>query len=450
MMSKTAKSPVPPVVFAIVGAAWVAAGLWASLAFEAWTGAALFGAAGLALWRFETTRSPGSPVQIALDAFAFGIFAIARNDAIGFWQLPGPWKDVPLFNLAGAEIAYAVYLCGALGAMLIARRSLRAIEALSLIATPFLFNLLMTVAADWHMQELGALLTPGVPLSFQGQVFVGRAVILFVVAEAMLLAFSTMRAGRPAFDPKLHGLLIVVASLAAATPLLANFAQVAGFSPLLAIVFGAVLAALAQAGLWSIVYVFTGVALDWIGGKAPSLVSVYGHWRQGLLKGAIYGGLFVFGVFAVAAPLRIPAVVAFIQNNAVLLSPFLGALAFPLAATIVGSADGTPPFFGRLAARLPNPTHLCARRGRRARRRARPDLELARRRWLGPLSRLVRRRRARLRRRRSVIRHRPHRQRRAPGFTDLAGLCVGLGLGRSRRRRAWLVFRRAAAHSCDQ
>jgi cyclic beta-1,2-glucan synthetase len=355
MMSKTAKSPVRSLVVAVVGAALVAAGLWASLEREMWTGAALFGALGLVAWRSAAMGSPGSPAQIVLDAFAFGIFAFARNDAIGFWQLPGPWKDVPFFNVTGAQIAYLVYLGGSLAALLLGRRGLRIVEALALIATPFLFNLLMAIAADWHMQELGALLTPGVPLPFQGQVFIGRAVILFIEAEAMLVAFSILRTGRLPLDPKLHGLLIVVAAFAAATPLLANLAQIAGGSTILAIIVGAVLAALAQAGLWSIVYVFTGVALDWIGGKPPTLISVYGHWRQGLVKGAIYGGLFIFGIIVVAAPLRVPAISAFIQTNAVLLSPFLGALAFPLAATIVGSADGTAPFFGRLAAAYRTP-----------------------------------------------------------------------------------------------
>jgi cyclic beta-1,2-glucan synthetase len=355
MTAMTAREPVPAFFLAFVGAALVAAGLWTSLALQLWIGAAVLGAAGLGAWRFAATGRPGSPVQIIIDAIAFGIFAIARNNAIGFWQLPGPWKDVPLFNPAGAEIAYAVYLGGSLAAFLVGLRSLRVVESLGLIATPFLFNLIMTLAADWHMGELGSLLTPGVALSFQGQVFVGRAAILFIVAEAMLAAFATMRTGRPALDPKLHGLLIVVAALAAATPLLANFAQISGFSPVLGIFVGAIFASIAQAGLWSIVYVFTGVALDWIGGKAPSFVSVYAHWRIGLIKGAIYGGLFMFGLLTLAAPLRNPSFANFVKDNAVLLSPFIGALAFPLAATIVGSADGTPPFFGRLRAAYRDP-----------------------------------------------------------------------------------------------
>jgi hypothetical protein len=106
----TAQKPVPVFVLALGGAALVAAALWSSLTLQAWTGAALLGAAGLAAWRFTATGQPGSPVQIIIDAIAFAIFAIARNNGIGFWQLPGPWQDVPLFNLAGAEIAYAVYL----------------------------------------------------------------------------------------------------------------------------------------------------------------------------------------------------------------------------------------------------------------------------------------------------------------------------------------------------
>src|SRR5581483_7742450 len=137
MISKTAQKPLPSFAFAAGGAVLVAAGLWTSLALQAWIVAALLGAAGLAGWRYAATRSLGSPIEIALDAAAFAIFAIVRNNAIGFWQLPGPWKDVPFFNLSGAEIAYAVYLGGFLCALVLGRRGLRAVEALSLIATPF-------------------------------------------------------------------------------------------------------------------------------------------------------------------------------------------------------------------------------------------------------------------------------------------------------------------------
>ena len=73
MTQMTAEKPVPSFVLALGGAALVVAGLWTSLAAETWTDAALFGAAGLALWRFETTGALGSPAQVVLDALAFGL-----------------------------------------------------------------------------------------------------------------------------------------------------------------------------------------------------------------------------------------------------------------------------------------------------------------------------------------------------------------------------------------
>ncbi|HXW21028.1 MAG TPA: hypothetical protein VEK35_11040, partial [Roseiarcus sp.] len=355
MTGRPAPAPSRLIVLTAAGSLLLGAGVWASLSGQQWTWAAMLGAAGLALWRWAICRSPGPAWLIFVDAADFAIFALVRNNSIGFWQLPGPWSEVPYFNAAGAAIAYGVYLSAALGALLVARRALTFVEALCLIGTPFLFNLVMTLAADWHMQELGALLTPGLALPFQAEVFVGRAVFLFVAAEATVLAFATIRTGRPLADLRLHGLLIGVAALAAGTPLIANFAQVAGAAPFLAIIWASALAALAQAGLWSVVYVFTGVALDWMGDKAPTFSSVCGHWRAGLVKGAIYGGLFMLGVTALAAPLRITALAAFAKASAVLLSPLVGALSFPLAATIVGSADGTPPFLGPLKAAYRDP-----------------------------------------------------------------------------------------------
>ncbi len=329
------------------GVILIAGAIWASLGPHAWIVAAILGAAGLAAWRTALRVDPFSPTQVALDAAAFAIFAIMRNDAAGFWQLAGPWSDVPHFNVAGASIAYAIYLTGSLAALLSRRRGLRTIEALGLIAIPFLFNLVVTLGADWHMRELGALLSPDVPRSFQGQVAVGRAAVLLFCAEVLVLGYSAIGTGRPATNPRLHGLALIGAIFGALTPLIANLAQSVS-QPILAIAVSAILAALAQAGLWSIVYVMTGLTLDLLSGKPPTFVGAYGHWRTGLVKGAIYGGVFMFLVLVVALPLREPVFIAFVKSNALALAPLAGALIFPLIQTLVGSADGTPPFFGRL------------------------------------------------------------------------------------------------------
>ena len=173
-----------PMATIAAGAVLIALGIWASVSLHSWALAAPAGAAGLALWRFALTSKPFAPAQIVLDAAAFAIFAFMRNDSIGFWQLPGPWSDVPHFNGSGAIIAHIVYVGGSLAALLSRYRGLRIIESVGLIAIPFLFNLVMVLGADWHMQELGAIISPDVPRSFQGQVFVGRMALLFVVAEA--------------------------------------------------------------------------------------------------------------------------------------------------------------------------------------------------------------------------------------------------------------------------
>ena len=268
------------------GAALIALGIGASLQAQSWIVAAFAGAGGLALWRGAVTAAPISPILPALDALAFATFAVMRNDAVGFWQLPGPWADVPHFNVSGALIAYCVYVCGSLAALLSRYRGLRAIEAIGLIAIPFLFNLVMVLGADWHMQELGAWLSPDAPRAFQGQVLIGRIAILFFVSEVLVLGYSTVATGRPATSPRLHILMFVGAGLAALTPLAANFAQTVS-QPFLAIGFGAILAALALAPLWAIVYVMTGLTLDLLGGRPPTFRAAYDHWRAGFVKGAI-------------------------------------------------------------------------------------------------------------------------------------------------------------------
>ena len=118
--------------------------------------AALAGAAALALLRSARAERPYSAALIAIDAAAFAIFAFQRNDSLGFWLLPGPWADVWRFNAPGATIALIMYAGGSIMALIGGFRGLRLIEALSLIAVPFLFNLLLTVGADWHMAEIGA------------------------------------------------------------------------------------------------------------------------------------------------------------------------------------------------------------------------------------------------------------------------------------------------------
>ncbi|MBV8795584.1 MAG: glycosyl transferase family 36, partial [Hyphomicrobiales bacterium] len=329
------------------GVALLALAFYATVALRQPLLAALAGAGGLALLRWARAERPYSHALIAIDAAAFAIFAIQRNDSLGFWQLPGPWSDVWRFDPPGAVIALIVYVGGSILALIGGFRGLRLIEAASLIAVPFLFNLLMTVGADWHMAELGATVTAHAALPFPAQVAIGRALTLWFIGEAILTLINWISVNRLPRSVRTHALFALSGALAAATPLFANAAQWV-VQPFLAIFFSAFCAALAQAGLWAIVYLLTGVALDWLAGRPPRFEVVWEHWRTGFIKGAIYGALFMGLILIAALILRAPGAAAFFDSASLLIAPVIGALLYPLGQTLVGSADGTPPFFGRL------------------------------------------------------------------------------------------------------
>ncbi len=336
-----------------IGTLLVALAVMASLKEQQGLVAGLAGAVGVAMWRQSAIGSWRAPV-VPLDLFAFAIFAVQRNDGLAFWQLVGPWADVARFNVTSAAIAYACYIVGTLLAFASVHRSLRPIEAAGLIATPFLFNLLITLGADWHMAEIAKIVLPGNRLPFPAQVFIGRTLTLIFLSEVGLAVLSLMALNRLQDSLKLHVLIVVSAALGAGTPLIANFAQVV-VTPFLAIFVSAAAAALAQAGLWGVVYVATGLPLDALAGRPPSFAAVYGHWRTGFVKGAIYGGVFMALVLTAAFVLGAPGVVDVLRRGIWICAPIGGAFAFPFAQTLIGSADGTPPFFGRLVSAYRDP-----------------------------------------------------------------------------------------------
>src|SRR5271157_4152083 len=354
MTPAVARRPLAQALPAASGAALIALAIYVSVAAQEPLVAAVAGAGGLALLRMAFAQRPYSIALIAIDAAAFALFAFDRNDGLGFWQLPGAWVDVLRFNLPSAAIALIVYSGASIMALIGGFRGLGPIEALSLIAVPFLFNLLLTVGADWHMAEIGAYVTAHAPLPFPAQVAIGRALTLWFLGEALLTLISLVSVNRLPRSLRSHALFALSGIVAAATPLFANAAQWAP-QPLAAIVFSSACAALAQGGLWAIVYLMTGILLDWLGGRPPRFEAAWNNWRTGFVKGAIYGALFIGFIMIAAFFLRIPGAASFLARYALLAGAVAGAVLFPLGVTVVGSADGTPPFFGRLAAAYRNP-----------------------------------------------------------------------------------------------
>ncbi len=120
--------------------------------------------------------------------------------------------------------------------------------------------------------------------------------------------------------------------------------------------------------------------------------------------------------------------------------------------TVVGSADGTPPFFGRLRAAYRDPRAPVRGRRRRTRPRARLSSPISRPTTAGrafsPMAAIgalcLRRRRPRLRRLRES------RAGERTQAAELAPLCARRGARRAGRRRARLVFRHRPAPGGDR
>ena len=349
MTAPNARLSAPPPLLGSAGAALLALAFYASVWSRQPIVAAALGAGGLAALRAAFAQRPFSNLVIGFDAAAFAIFAFLRNDAQGFWLLPGPWLDAARFNTPGATIALIVYAGGAIMALFGGYRGLRLIEAFSLIAIPFLFNLLLVLGADWHMAEIGAFVTRRAALPFAAQVAIGRGLTLWFLGESVLNLISLASVNRLPRSARTHGLFALCGALAAATPLFANAAQLVT-QPILAILFSSACAALAQGGLWAIVYLLTGISLDWLGDRPPSFEASWTHWRTGFVKGAIYGALFMGFILVAALLLRAPGAEAILSRYALVVGALGGGALFPLGKTILASADGTPPFFGRLKA----------------------------------------------------------------------------------------------------
>src|SRR5208283_4518706 len=128
--------------------------------------------------------------------------------------------------------------------------------------------------------EIGGFVTAHAALPFPAQVAIGRALTLWFLGEALLMLICFISVDRPPLSRRSHVLYAVSAIFAAATPLIANAAQLVP-QPILAIVFSSACAALAQGGLWAFVYLMTGIALEWLGGRPPRFEAAWNNWRTG-------------------------------------------------------------------------------------------------------------------------------------------------------------------------
>ncbi len=318
--------------------------------------AASAGAAGLAALHLFLIRRPPGSFGVLLDIAVIGSFTWMRDDGIAIWQIPAHWDDVLRLTPIGFGTVCLLYIFAAVIVETQARRHLSWREALSVFLTPILFNLLLSLGSDGLMSQIGGAVSFGL-IRHAASVSLGRILILAGSIDTLVSLLGLIIAGSPPRPIRLHGLLFASSVLAALTPLIADAPQaVMGLGPLLALPLAVAAAALAQAGLWCVTFLVTGVAMDALRGAPPTFIKAYySHAKNGFLKGAIYGGVFMFLLLAAALILRQAWIIDLVSKQSVIMAAFGGALLFPLAQTLVASADGTLPFFGRLRASYQNP-----------------------------------------------------------------------------------------------
>lgn len=317
--------------------------------------AGLFAAIALVLAQASLTGQLATPIEFFTDAAAITAIAAARDPAMAVWQIPAHWSEMLQLSTSGTAIAGWLYLVSALAFLTRENRHLAWHESLSLLLIPVLFNLLLMLGAEPLLRQLGEWASFHM-LSGQGAVTVGRVLVLFAFVELLVGALGFLITGRFSRDRRLHLVLGACSVLAVLSVHFAEVPQLLGHAPWLVQAAAALVgAALAQSGLWAFIYVATGVAIEAVAGRPPTYAAARLHWKKGFTKGAVFGAVFaalvlLWGLLLAFAP-HLPAGLA----GQAVLAPLAGALVFPFLATLVGSADETPPFFGRLAASYRSP-----------------------------------------------------------------------------------------------
>ena len=90
-----------------------------------------------------------------MDAAAVALIAAARDPGIAVWQIPSHWSELLRLSTPGASIAASIYIASALIMPMREDRHLAWHESLSLLAIPFVFNLLLLLGARGLLQQLG-------------------------------------------------------------------------------------------------------------------------------------------------------------------------------------------------------------------------------------------------------------------------------------------------------
>ena len=301
--------------------------------------------------KYGLTRSYLTPAEAIQDGLVVGLLALSSDPTMKVWQAPAGWHDLFSMTSPVAGIASILYLVLVAYAFKRTGRHLSPAAGCSMVLAPCLFNCLLLLQSPVMLQQIGSCVLLRVPVSPEVLQWLGAAVVLVAVNEAVAVGLNILCTGRLLTDARLHLLLVMRALLASTTPSIARWGsgvQVASLPPLMGACVAIAAAMLSQAGLWAQTFLLTGLIMDALNAKNPLCYWGSGHFSGGFIKGAVYSLVFMGLVHLIAGLIALPSARAVLTAYPLLIACVFGAAVFPLLKTIIESFDGDNHFFQRL------------------------------------------------------------------------------------------------------
>ena len=230
---------------------------------------------------------------------------------------PGAWQELFTMTSPAAAVACIIYLVMIAYCAASKGRHVSPVAGSFTLVVPLLFNCLLLLQSPALLEKTGRLLAFGAALSPDVLQWMGTALVLVFINEAVANGLILLLAGRLLADARMHGLLIASALFASATPAIASLgsgAAVAALPPAVGALAAIAAAIASQAGLWAQTFLLTGIIMDALHRKHPAWYWGPGHFKSGFTQGAVYSGVFMGLIHAVAGALSVPGVWSLLTN----------------------------------------------------------------------------------------------------------------------------------------
>ena len=274
--------------------------------------------------------------DLATDALVTAVVSAAAAP-IELLTAPTEWHHLVSLAPASAAGVILVYHGVNVGRAFARHRGWSAPSAATLVFIPFLVGWLLTLGSPLLLAHLGG--------PVLGRILV-LALFLITLASLLCLLLKKQLASLRLLLTAVGCALAAVgaASVAdfGASSTLAAWPSVLRQAGLLLSVM------LAQAGLWGMVYLMTGMVLEAIRGTPPAWRSGVANALNGMKRGAVYGGVFMALVLTLGAAAGTAWLRACFTAKPMLASALVGALVFPFVKTLIETFDGSTAFFARL------------------------------------------------------------------------------------------------------